>query len=93
MSITVGINQPGMLSSEKVYPVPFSQYLNISLPDGHPWQVIRVINVSGRVITHREAPQGQALVYLSTAEWDPGLYLIVLISRKGEHTTLRAIKQ
>lgn len=93
MSITVGINQPGLLSSEKVYPVPFNQYLNISLPEGHQWQVIQVINVSGRVITRREAPEEQGLVYLSTAEWDPGLYLIVLISRKGERTALRAIKQ
>ncbi|MEE4177822.1 MAG: PKD domain-containing protein [Bacteroides sp.] len=93
MSITVGINQPGLLSSEKVYPVPFSQYLNISLPNGHQWQVIQVISVSGRVITRMEAPEGQALVYLSTAEWDPGLYLILLTSRSGEQTTLRAIKQ
>ena len=93
MSITVGINPPGMISGERLYPVPFSQYLNISLPGQHQWQVIQVINPSGRIVSRMEAPRGQSIINLNTGEWDPGLYLILLTSGKGEQVTLKAMKQ
>ncbi len=92
MSITVGINQPSMLGAEKVYPVPFDYYLNISLPDGHQWQVVQVISLSGKVIKRMEAPQGEGLLYLPTGQWEPGIYLILLTSQAGEKLTLKAIK-
>ncbi len=92
MSITVGINQPALMGAEKVYPVPFDYYLNISLPDGHQWQVVQVISLSGKVIKRMEAPQGEGLLYLPTGQWEPGIYLVLLTSQAGEKLTLKAIK-
>jgi PKD repeat protein len=93
MSITVGVNDPLWLKGLNAYPVPFDNYLKISLPEGHQWQVIELLNITGQVMLRKEASPGADIFELNTAQWEPGIYMINLFGKDGNRENIKVLKR
>ena len=65
-----------------VYPVPFGDELNISIPAGFKLKNISVIDAGGRVVLNRDA---EGLFHrLDAAGLAPGFYRLLLFSDRGQ---------
>jgi len=78
-----------MLNPMKVFPVPFSSELNISINRSVNDAEIKVYNVKGSLLLQRSI-NGQS-VKLNTSHWQDGIYVVQLI-HKNELYTAKVIR-
>ena len=93
----VGIAEiPSSQQSMTAYPVPANNQLTIAFPDqnGAPESILRITDISGRVIETIAVQQGTLQLEVNTSEYSSGCYFISLQNTEGNLISRqRIIKQ
>lgn len=84
---TVSVDFPDSnIGSIKIYPIPFSEMVNIDFSRNNAGYSLDIINVSGQIVRSMEIPSGITTFNTSTVKMTPGLYIFRFISKDGNST-------
>jgi PKD repeat protein len=93
----IGVNTSFRINSEGygeiVYPVPFGNELNVSLPQNHSWIKIMVVSENGQyMVSHPLSNNANEKLVITTGNWSTGTYIIVFMDNAGRQHNVKAIK-
>lgn len=77
----------------KVYPVPFDDFLFISLNNELNWKSLEVISSNSQRVYYQKLLNQQSDFKLETLHWSPGIYLILATTQSGETVRLKAVRK
>ena len=78
----VGIEDHGRRMEVSVTPNPVTDYVRIQCE--HPVQMVRIMDVSGRLFDLKEVTISQTDILLNASSWPSGYYLLEIHTREGK---------
>jgi len=83
----VGTGEAGVAQVPlRVFPNPAKEYATVLLPEGHGWSALMVYDVLGREVLHTAVALGADSVEFNTGLLVSGLYLVMPLGERGEHS-------
>ncbi len=91
--LTTQIQHVNYDPENKVYPVPFDDFLIITLNKELNWQSLEVISANSQRVYYQNPATDESDFRLQTSKWAPGIYLIIATAHSGEKVRLKAIRK
>ncbi len=91
--LTTNVQHINNNSESKVYPVPFDDFLIITLNKERNWQSLEVISSNSQRVYYLNSLNDETNFRLETSQWAPGIYLIIATAKSGKTVRLKAIRK
>ena len=91
--LTTNVQHINYNSESRVYPVPFDDFLIITLNKERKWQSLEVISSNSQRVYYLNSLNDETNFRLETSQWAPGIYLIIATAKSGKTVRLKAIRK